>query len=399
MPASENLSTTARLLVALPQFPHDPASGAARTASTVGELLAQAGFAVEVVATTSTEGSDPLDGAAFGELVLSSELGVVRFRNRGVKYSLIDTGEAPVSGWNETYGRAYDTLFDTTLARFRPNIVLTYGGSAAELARQKRALAAGARVVFGLYNTRYTTRGMLDHVTAVVTPSEFLTRFYSDAIGLKSTPLPTPLFPDDVLVKDADPRCLTVVNPTMDKGLVVFASLVAALGVRYPEIPIEVYPSRDSPGFLVRAGLVAGIDLAAHPNLAIRAVELKPSKLYRRARVLLVPSLVQDAAPRVIAEALANGVPPIGSDRGGIPEMCADGGFVCPVPRSLDRRNLDRLAPELLEPWIKLVATLFGNEEFWRQASKRARLGGEKYLPPSVTESYSVFFGELLTKS
>jgi glycosyltransferase involved in cell wall biosynthesis len=359
-------------------------------------LLAQAGFAVEVVATTSTEGFAALDRDAYPEFTLDAEMGQVHFQRKGMRHTLIDTGGATVSGWCEKCNAAYDTLFDRTLARFHPDLVFTYGGSPADFARQRRARAVGARVVFGLYNTRYCTRGLLDHVDAVITPSQFLSRFYRDAIGLRSTPLLTPLSPDDVLASDRDPTRLTMVNPSLDKGLMLFASLAAALGTRYPEIPIEVYPSRESPHFLMQAALVAGIDLATHPNLRIHSTVPTPAAIYRRARVVLVPSLVEDAAPRVVAEALVNGVPPIGSDRGGIPEMCAEGGFVLPLPRSIDSRSLSAVAPKVVQPWIELVALLFGKQDVWREASARASKVGERYLLPSVTESYVDFFERLL---
>jgi glycosyltransferase involved in cell wall biosynthesis len=384
------------LLVVLPQFPHDPASGAARTATTVGELMAQAGFAVEIVATTATEGqSTPVEEALNSSSHLRED-GVFRYRKRGVNYSLVDTGDASPRGWTETHQPTYDRLFDKVLFEFRPNIVFTYGGSPADVALQNRATAGGARVVFGLYNTRYLKPGVLDHVAAVVTPSEFLSRLYRDAVGLRTTSLPTPLLPDDVLCDQVEALSLTIVNPTMDKGLIVFLSLVAAFGRQGASIPIDVYPSRGTMTFIIRAALACGVDLAAHPNVVIHATEQTPAAIYRRTRILIAPSLVEDAAPRVIAEALANGIPALGSNRGGIPEMCAHGGYVLPVPHSIGPCNFEVLSGEVLAPWVELILTLFEKQEVWRAASVRARAAGEKYLPPFVIEPYQTFFEGLL---
>lgn len=44
-----------RLLLALPQMPQDPASGAARTAQTACEMAAAAGWEVRAIGTTATE--------------------------------------------------------------------------------------------------------------------------------------------------------------------------------------------------------------------------------------------------------------------------------------------------------------------------------------------------------
>lgn len=55
------------------------------------------------------------------------------------------------------------------------------------------------------------------------------------------------------------------------------------------------------------------------------------NSLYRMHRLLLVPSVVEDAFPRVIIEAGLVGLPSIGSARGGISEAIADGGIVLPA--------------------------------------------------------------------
>jgi hypothetical protein len=46
-----------RVLLALPHFPHDPSSGAARTAITICEFLAASGFVIRTLGTTACEAS------------------------------------------------------------------------------------------------------------------------------------------------------------------------------------------------------------------------------------------------------------------------------------------------------------------------------------------------------
>ncbi|MEV5989421.1 glycosyltransferase family 4 protein [Streptomyces sp. NPDC052051] len=69
-------------------------------------------------------------------------------------------------------------------------------------------------------------------------------------------------------------------------------------------------------------------DFTAYPNVTYvpRVYDMEP--LYRSHRLLLVPSTVEDAFPRVIIEAALHGVPTIGTDRGGIPEAIGDAGIV-----------------------------------------------------------------------
>src|SRR6185436_15700349 len=206
------------------------------------------GFAVELIATTATEGYATLDPTEWASPDAVCPDGIHRFESRGVRCAVLDEE-----------GDAYDVLFDDTLRRFRPDLVFTYGGSPRAVARRRRARAAGARVIFGLYNTAYPSRAWFDHVDLVITPSEFLSRYYRDAIGLDSEPLPTPLWPDDVLADRRAPARVTMVNPSLEKGALVFAAIAAMLGERYPDIEIEVFPSRSSPSSLMQIAALAGI--------------------------------------------------------------------------------------------------------------------------------------------
>jgi len=395
MGTTRTLTSAPRLLVLLPQLPNDPASGAARTATTIGELLAAAGFDVETIATTATERYAAIDvGSWLAQHNVDAvrENGLVRFVHRGVVCTLIDTGQCGVTRAMASHAAAYDALVENTLSRFRPQIVLTYGGSTAEVARQRRVRSAGARVIFGLYNLRYLGRGFFDHVDAVITPSRFLSDHYHDRIGLESTPLPTPLWREDVVARQRDPKSVTIVNPSLDKGLMVFSAIARLLVEEHPEIPIEIYLARDSEQFVRQAAFLAGVDFDTHPSVTVHPTTSQPSAIYEKARVVLVPSIVEDAAPRVVAEAFANGVVPIGSDRGGIPEMCADAGFVLPLPRDIDARSLNAISAEVARPWVERVSALFRNRDAWNDASERSLRTGRAYLPPRVTREYSEFF-------
>ncbi|MGX1851699.1 glycosyltransferase family 4 protein [Streptomyces sp. NPDC055299] len=71
-------------------------------------------------------------------------------------------------------------------------------------------------------------------------------------------------------------------------------------------------------------------EFAAYPNVTFvpRVYDMAP--LYRSHRLLLVPSTVEDAFPRVIIEAALHATPSIGSDRGGIREAIGNAGIVLP---------------------------------------------------------------------
>src|SRR4030081_2758874 len=106
-----------RILLLLPQMPQDPASGAARTAQTAVEMALDAGFEVRALATTATERGSHADPWGFlrsagiePEVRPASARGFreFRFEQRGIPYTLLDTGRFPLTGWEKTHGRQFD---------------------------------------------------------------------------------------------------------------------------------------------------------------------------------------------------------------------------------------------------------------------------------------------------
>jgi hypothetical protein len=217
-----------RILMALPQMPQDPANGAARTAQTALEMAAEAGFEVRALGTTATERGTRSDPLVYLQSIgldvdvapaSSKNRREFRFTQRGIPYTLLDTARFGVTRWETTHGRQFDRLFDHELEAFPPDIVFTYGGLAGDLRRHRRARQHHCRIAFCVFNMAYMQPGFFDEIDSVLTPSEFLAERYREAIGMESTPLPTPLDLEDVVAPDRDPIFVTMVNPSVEKGL------------------------------------------------------------------------------------------------------------------------------------------------------------------------------------
>jgi len=293
----------------LPQLPQDPASGAARSTRTICEMLAAVGFEVHALGTTATERQQKTTALAY-----LAGLGVrpkldpghtkqrvrpeLSFLSRNVQYRLLDTGSRGMHGWQQVLGRQFDQLFDEEIRNFRPDILFTFGGLPGDVKRHERARRQGVRIVFSLRNEGYVTPGFFDEMDGVITPSQFLSDFYREAIGLESTALPLPMDLDDVIAEDHDPIFFTMINPAPEKGLMVLARIAEELGVRRPDIPLLVIESRGSGGRLITAGLRGGFDLRRHENLMLSPALPRPADIYVPTRALLVPSLWQEPAGR-----------------------------------------------------------------------------------------------------
>jgi glycosyltransferase involved in cell wall biosynthesis len=287
---------------------------------------------------------------------------------------------------------ALDALVDHETAGWTPDIVLTFGGRAPEVRRRQRLRDRGSAVVFGLRNLSYKSREAFPHVDAVLTPSPFLTEFYGSMLGVRSTAIPSPIDPSDIVASSYAPRHLTIVNPSLEKGLMVFARVAHEVSTRRPDVSIMVVESRGTAGLLVRAGLAGGFDLRPHRNILVSPGVSRPALIYAATRVLLVPSLWEEPFGRVAVEALVNGVPPMVSSRGGLPHAVGSGGFVLDVPASLTPQTRRPPSPQEVEAWTELSIRLMTDDAFHAEASARARAAGEAYLPDRVAPRYVEFF-------
>jgi glycosyltransferase involved in cell wall biosynthesis len=396
-----------RILLLLSQLPQDPASGAARSMRTISEFLACGGFEVRALATTASEGAaddhDETVRQALPAIPLekAARHGIFEFESGGINYTLLYTPECNPATWEEKHGSRFNDLFRKILADFQPDILFTYGGSAAERARQKQARAARCKIVFGLRNLSYLAPGAFDHVDAILTGSKFVTDRYRKVLGIKSTPLPLPLNPDDVIATRHEKVFITYINPSIEKGVFFAARLFEELALRRPDIPVLVVESRAHAGLLVSAGLASsasspGFDLRRHSSIMVTRSVPRPADIYSVARVVLMPSAWEEPAGRVAAEALANGIPPVVSDRGGLPEICADGGYVLPLPPEAIAQPRQPVHPGAAQAWLDLLIKLCDDQNAHDAACARAASAGRAFSPDRLIPRYVEFFRKVL---
>ncbi len=366
-------------------------------------MLAGTGFSVRVVATTATEFAQPSATRLF-----LAEMGIaadphpgtkshprpeLTFQHRQVDYRLLDVGPRDMHSWQKVHNHQFDLMFDDELHSFRPHILLCYGGLAVDSARYQRARRQGVRLVFALHNQGYLSNAdFFRPFDAVLTPSQYLSGVYLAALGIPSTPLPIPLELEDVVAEQRDPIFTAMINPSREKGLMFVVRLAEEISLQRPDLAILFVESRGSAGHLVQTGLAAGFDLRRHENLMFSPPVAQPKEIYAATRVLLVPSLWNEPAGRVAAEALLNGIPPLVSDRGGLPEICNGAGFVLPIPAAITPRDTRPADPGAVQPWIDLIARLEDDQEFYLAQSERARQAGQIYRPDQLIPRYAGFF-------
>ncbi len=397
-----------RLLLLLSQFPADPSSGAARSMLSIARILRRNGWDVRALGTaandhaTSATLSDLLDrtgaaGASASGVGIGSTIEVTVSE---IPQRLLQTGHHRSHTWDfdALLNRAFGLALEQELSR-GVDVVLTFGASDYERARQRQCRAAGAKVVLGVRQHGYYNRRAFEHIDAVLTPSEFLRRCYLERVGVDSVALPVPMETQDVIVEAGqwEPLFVTMINPIPEKGLYFMVTLADVLARARPDIPQVIIESRGRAAHLISAAHRGGIDLSGHESLMIAPAVGKPRMIFQQARVLLVPSVWEEPSGRVAVEAMLNGVVPLVSNRGGLGETVGEGGMVLPLPDQLTVETSTPVAPEAVATWVAEIERLYHDQAYFEQRSRQGREYAKGvYLSEALSQRYVSFFAQLL---
>lgn len=390
-----------RFLLLLGQSPFDPTSGAAQSTRIVAEIAAACGFTVDALATTACEGPLPRDHdevlAHLGlETRETDETGIIRFERQGVHYRLLPVPQAQRHSWEHVVGQRYDAEYSRLLQQRSPDIVLTFGGDPADERRRAHARRRGAKVVFALHNLYYR-RHVPREVDAFLAPTHFLCDAYRASLDLPIAVLPPAIDRSRSVAGLNEPAAVVFVNPEPAKGAVLVAQLAERLGRERPDATMLIVGGRVPAHALVQIGADLGLDLARHANLLQVDAVGRVSELWAATRILLMPSIVPEAAGRCTLEAMANGAVPLVSNRAGLAEIVGAAGFKLPPPPDLDGRAA--AVPEaIVDSWWQTLVRLIDNESEWRRQSTLCRAHADTYSLEALAPAYGDWFRSLLAR-
>ena len=221
------------------------------------------------------------------------------------------------------------SCWTTSCWQFQPDVLVTYGAHPVVHDAMRRARRRGVTPCSRCAITAMTIGVFSNTWTHVFTTSPYLSEVYREQIGLRSVGIDSPIEWDDVEAPDDLRRFVTFVNPTRQKGAMLFARLADMLGSKRPDIPLLVVQSAATAGGL---NAIAGLDFTRYPQIMAAPATPRPAEFFALTRILLVPSVFREPFGRVAAEALINGIPPLVSDRGALPQTVRGAGRVLPLP-------------------------------------------------------------------
>jgi glycosyltransferase involved in cell wall biosynthesis len=385
----------------------DPASGAALSTRDLLELLAGHGWDCAVLAGPEL---DALSGTSVEDLFRASK---IPFQYRpgtfaGAACSLYHNvlGGVAVHAYvpadavagqppSNAAAEAFLKLFDLIRRRFRPDLLLTYGGHSLAFAMLRRARQQGVKVVFTLRNFDYHGKHLFHEVDAVLLPSRAAQDHYERSLGLRSTVIPGPWNWERVRCPEVTGRYVTFVNPQPSKGAFWFARIAHELNRRRPDIRLLVVEGRGRAEWLAHCDL----DLSGLTNIYRIPNTLDPRQFYGVSRIVLMPSLWQESFGRVAVEAAINGIPVLASRRGGLPEALGGAGFLFDIPEAYTPACRRAPTAEEVAPWLETIERLWDDEPFYAQERERCRLAAQAWRPEKLLPRFEEFLRHVMGTS
>lgn len=246
----------------------------------------------------------------------------------------------------------YETVLDTA-TKFRADVVLFQSGFPVKMADAM----SGSRIptLIYLHNVEEDDLGgrpsELANVSFIAN-SHFTARKFAASDGVDATVI-YPMIAKERYRAVCSRRNVTFVNPHAFKGV----DIALKVAERCPDIPFA----------FVKAWTISPEEESALEdkikelgNVTLQNPTMDMRSVYGEARILLVPSRWEEAFGRVAAEAHINGIPVVGSDRGGLPEAIGPGGIIIPID-----------APA--EEWASAVQLLWSDEHYYETTSDAAR--------------------------
>ena len=225
-------------------------------------------------------------------------------------------GYAVYRGWHVDKG------IQSVVRKFKPDIAVIQAGEQASVARE--LTAAGVPFIWYLRDVEFDRQiadaGSMPEIcelfdaATVIANSEFTARSFTKSFDREAHVLP-PLVSFDVYkcTGTLSRKYALFINPVQVKGVDIAFDLAASR----PDIPFLFVE-----GWTLEDDYFNDLSEKARRlgNVTLRRRTTNVKELYRDARVLLAPSIWEEAWGRVVTEAQINGIPVLASSLGGLPE-------------------------------------------------------------------------------
>jgi glycosyltransferase involved in cell wall biosynthesis len=354
----------------------DPSSGASISCRSILEGLAARNHEARAVSATifdkprfaSSEEFVKRIGARPISAFSKQRINVWGCQRQGVKYLIYPSRAQRRPFFTCAEAVTYQRLVMEAVKRQRPDVVLAYGGKPIDRDIYRWLREQGIPIVFYLANPNYGDKRTFQDVDLIVTDTKATSDLYKKRLGVDVLPIGKVItaFPPDA---QAPRDCVTFVNPAPEKGAAIVVGIMQEMARRGAKTKFLLVESRRK---LAPTLPALGVTPAQLPNVEYLPIQHDMSRVWRRTRVLLHPSLWHESGPRVTLEACSAGIPVLATQSGGIAELLGDSGFMFPIPPEVAKEYAKPVRRETAKTWCDVLERLVHDDVFYAQASARA---------------------------
>jgi glycosyltransferase involved in cell wall biosynthesis len=265
---------------------------------------------------------------------------------------------------------------------FKPDLVWFYGGGVLDRLIPYEARIRNIPSAAYLVNENYKSKDWCKDVDLIVTDTKSTSNYYKENFGFIPVPVGKFIPESEYLAKKHQRKNILFINPSIEKGAAIVASLAIIMEKTRPDIRFNVVQSRGDWQKIVQAASkslgeerrdLSNVDVIPHTD--------DMRHIYEIARLLIVPSLWYESGARVIVEAMMNGIPVFATDRGGSPELMSGTGVLIKLEEQIYTAPYTKIPKrELLEPLVKKIEQYFDDQVMYAEKSMQARKAYEKFL-------------------
>jgi len=235
---------------------------------------------------------------------------------------------------------------------------------------------------------------LLRRTAGIITTSKYIRDYIKQWAGLDAAAIPFPVYGEGPFLQSGrfDQGFVTIINPCSYKGISIFLALAQALpDVSFAAVPAWGTTDED------RANLEKLSNVRLLPPFD------NSDALFNQTRILLVPSLWDEAFGISVIEAMLRGIPVITSNAGGLPEAKLGVDFVLPV-HSIEHYE-DRLDGQMkpvpvipeqdIQPWLQTLTSLLTDRQKYEDISAASHEAALAFVSQTSVSAFDTYFQQL----
>lgn len=366
-----------KILWMSPYSLHDISSGASIHCKTLLEGLARRGFTVWSTASLIFDmpsGKEVLEPIL--EKLEGTDQKVFEFDDTGIHYVYTKCkSTAEVEHTLDEQNLFYEVSCEV-MDRLKPDFVIAFGTSMSSMTCFAEAKRRGIFTIYPVINGNHGHYAF-PHVDLIVTDSKASEKLYRTRDKVRMIPTCEIFSPEKYLVEKPAPKYITLVNPSFEKGLCIFAKIAEVMKKEMPELKFLVVNSRGNFAENIQYLHTKGKP-DEHPfkpsdftnvDMTPGTRDIRP--VYRLTKVLIAPSLWWESWGRVATESVLNNIPVLTSTSGGLQEAACGAGISLDAPEHCSKDHLSIPTDEEIRPWIDALKRLL-NED-WTDKIEKAK--------------------------